>query len=92
MEKERATHRYSEEVKQYGPLTVDNIFLSTWDSFAALHQAMTSGSNLKQTLETRTFEGITGQFSFDSNGDVSGLRHVIKTIKGGQVQKLPVVE
>ena len=80
---------YSRFVKKYEePKSTDYLFALAYESFNALHQSIQSGGNVKDQLYLKEFQGITGNFSFDQNGDVIGTNHVIKKIADGKVVTL----
>ncbi len=76
-------------VSRYGlPKSSDYFFYLSYAAFAALHQALESGADLRDALAKGKFESVFGPFSFDENGDVVGLAHVLKVIKNGKPQLL----
>ena len=67
-----------------GPLRgIDYVFVLTYNALAALDGALHSGKNPKEALNSLTFDGLSGPFSFDKDGDIVGIQHVIKRITQG---------
>ncbi len=65
------------------------LFASTFEAFRALHQAIQSKQDIRQYLYSTKFSGIFGKYSFDINGDIQGVKFMMKIIKDGQVHNLP---
>lgn len=69
-----------------------------YDSYNILLDAIkransTKGADIKKALEeTKSFEGVTGDISFDENGDAKKNVAVIKTVKDGKFTYLDTVE
>jgi branched-chain amino acid transport system substrate-binding protein len=72
----------------YGRLDYgDMLFVTTYEAFRALHQAITSGDDVRHYLNTTTFHGILGDWSFDSHGDMQGMDYIIKIVRNGKVER-----
>ncbi|RIL10127.1 MAG: hypothetical protein DCC75_05020 [Proteobacteria bacterium] len=59
-------------------------FPAVFEAFRAMHQALCSGGAVEEYLRKTKFQGIIGQYSFDSNGDIIGPQHVLRVIKNGR--------
>jgi ABC-type branched-subunit amino acid transport system substrate-binding protein len=67
-----------------GPLRgIDYVFALTYNALAALDGAINSGTDPRTALYNLTFDGLSGPFSFDKNGDIKGIQHMIKRIEQG---------
>lgn len=76
---------YQEYLSRYGALQGWTfIFPAGFEAFRSIHQAITSGKPINEYLHSTEFSGIFGMYSFDKSGDIRGLRHSIRVIKGGQ--------
>ncbi|WKZ56370.1 MAG: ABC transporter substrate-binding protein [Bdellovibrionota bacterium] len=64
------------------------MFAATFEAFRALHQAIQSGDDVRHYLYNTQFHGLFGDYTFDANGDIQGLKFFMKVIKGGQVHNL----
>jgi ABC-type branched-subunit amino acid transport system substrate-binding protein len=74
---------------QYGKVNSWEITLiTTIEALRALDQAISAESDVKEYLHSHEFTGIFGRYSFDKNGDIIGLRHALKQIKGSEVVRL----
>lgn len=74
-------------LKTFGPMNSnDYTFFTAFASFAALHQALQSGEDVKAYLYRAKFPCLFGEFSFDQNGDIAGIRHVLKRISQGKAE------
>jgi branched-chain amino acid transport system substrate-binding protein len=60
--------------REYGPLnSVPLTFVSAFESFRAIHEALRHGGSLPEYLLTHTFDGVIGRWSFDHRGEIVGL-------------------
>jgi len=76
---------YDEYKARFGvPRSYDAIFLTSFEGFRALHQAISSGEEPVQYLLKTTFNGIFGPFAFDKDGEITGLNFVMKRIEAGR--------
>ena len=72
---------YKEFVEEYGePISSDLLFVTTYVAFEALHEAISKDKDVQEYLANNTFSGLIGDYSFDTNGDISGLNQVLKVI------------
>jgi branched-chain amino acid transport system substrate-binding protein len=75
---------YAQFVERYGePNTVPLLVVTTYESFRAISAAIKSKQPVLNYLDQTTFEGLTGQWSFDKNGEIQGLAPVMKVIRAG---------
>ncbi|MFA6554661.1 MAG: ABC transporter substrate-binding protein [Candidatus Paceibacterota bacterium] len=51
----------------------------------AIKQVGTDANKLPQAIRSQNFQGVTGQVSFDGNGDITSVGYVVKRIKDGQI-------
>ena len=80
---------YQKFISEYGtPKSIPYFFVTAYNSFDALDLAIKSGKDVKNTLYELKVDGITGTFYFDHNGDVMGLKNVMKIIEGGKPKLL----
>lgn len=77
---------FFEEFKtKYGELNSgDWHFYLSVAALQVLDQGIRSGAEMKDYLYHNKFNTIVGTLSFDENGDVIGIEHVMKTIKNGK--------
>lgn len=76
---------FEEFEKKFGKMsTMSSIFPATYEGFRALDLAISSGEDVREYLETTTFHGIFGEWSFDKNGDIQGLHFLVRKIEGGK--------
>jgi branched-chain amino acid transport system substrate-binding protein len=67
-----------------GPLRgIDYVFVLTYNALAALDGSLMSTKDPKEAMYNLKFDGLSGQFSFDKNGDFLGFSHLIKRIVNG---------
>lgn len=86
-----AKRLFDEYVAQYGPIrSVEYVFECTYDAYMAMNQAVLSGKDPKEYLYNTTFKGLSGDFSFDRNGDIQGLKFILKQYRNLKAQ--PVEE
>lgn len=75
---------YQEYLGRFGPIrAVPILFATTFEGFRALHEAIRSGDDIKEYLGSRTFSGLFGSYSFNNQGNIVGLTHVLRTIQNG---------
>ena len=76
---------YAEFIKKYGKMnSIEAVFVSGFESFRALTQAIESGKEIRSYLNKTKFNGVAGEWTFDENGDIEGLDFVLKRIKDSQ--------
>lgn len=81
---------FSQFVNEYGPpMSWDISFALTLEAFRAMDAALQSGKDPKAFLHSQKFQGIFGPFFFDQNGDLQGLKPVMRRMEGGKVVTLP---
>lgn len=80
---------YEEFVKKFGKMnSIELMFMSAYEGFRALHQAIESGKDMRQYLHSTTFHGLFGDWSFDEHGDIQGLNFVLKVIREGKPERI----
>ncbi len=73
-------------INKYGkPNAWDLVVFTTLEAFRVMHLAIESGKEPKEFLYSNEFSGVFGKYKFDQNGDIIGLRQVLKKIENGQV-------
>ena len=76
---------YGEYLKRYGPLKSWSFaFPAAFEGFRAVTQAIGSGKPPQTYLRSAKFQGIFGAYSFDKNGDLRGLKHSMRVVRGGR--------
>lgn len=68
--------------------SVESLFVTGYEGFRALHQAILSGQDARAYLHSTKFHGLIGDWSFDKNGDIEGLSFVMKVVRGGKAERL----
>jgi branched-chain amino acid transport system substrate-binding protein len=80
---------YENYVKTHGAIqTVNLLFISTLNALHSLNAALLSNQEPKDYLYKTEFNGISGNWRFDKNGDIEGLGFVINIIKDNKPQLL----
>lgn len=80
---------YQEYLSRFGPIrAVPILFATTFEGFRALHEAIQSGDDIKEYLGTKTFSGLFGSYSFNKQGNIVGLTHVLRSIRDGAPTKV----
>ena len=80
---------YQEFVHEYGsPHSSSFIFGSTYEAFKRIIELPKDRSEWRSFLYTGKFTGIFGEYSFDVNGDIEGVAHVLKVIRDGKPRDL----
>jgi ABC-type branched-subunit amino acid transport system substrate-binding protein len=80
---------YKEYLKEFGPLRgSESSFASVFEGFRALDAAIQSGKDAREYLYNTKFKGIFGDYSFDSDGESSGIPFVIKRVEDGQTRMI----
>lgn len=73
---------FKEFEERFGKIrSFEFMFLSSFEGFRALHQAIESGQEPRRYLYSTKFSGLFGDWWFDKNGDIQGLKHTIKIVK-----------
>ena len=76
---------YREFVLRYGRLkSWEFAFPAAFEAFRAVHAAMSGSVSPLDFLGSHKFHGIIGEYAFDSNGDITGVLPVIRTIRDGR--------
>jgi ABC-type branched-subunit amino acid transport system substrate-binding protein len=76
---------YQEYVKRFGPpISLEIQIFVAFEAFRALHLALESGEDPKTFLHRTEFDGLFGKWHFDQNGDIQGLRPILKVIHQGK--------
>jgi ABC-type branched-subunit amino acid transport system substrate-binding protein len=79
----------SEFERRFGPLhSTPFIFGSTFEAIRLMDAISKQKEDPRKFLYTGKFEGVFGPYSFDSNGDLVGPRHVLKIIRKGKAELL----
>lgn len=77
---------YKEYTARFGsPRSVPATFVTVFEGFRALHLALESKNNPREFLLKTKFKGIFGEYSFNSQGQITGLSFAMKKIKNGEV-------
>lgn len=85
----KGTELFERFTQKYGQLNGMHFsFPVAFESFNALQLAEQSGKINLKVLEKESFDGLFGRYSFDTNGDISGVNFVIRRIIAGKI--LPV--
>lgn len=84
---------FAEYISRFGTLQGWSFtFPAAFEGFRAIHLALASGGEVGQYLHQTQFNGVFGPYSFDKNGDVVGLKHVLRIIRNGATEPLAEVE
>jgi ABC-type branched-subunit amino acid transport system substrate-binding protein len=84
---------FAEYISRFGPLQGWSFtFPAAFEGFRAIHLALASGSDVERYLHQTQFNGVFGPYSFDENGDLVGLKHVLRVIRNGTIETLAQVE
>lgn len=77
---------YREFIRRYGKLVSHPVFfIYGFEAFRVMHKALSSGGNPAEFITSgRSFAGLSGRYSFDKSGDVSGIVQVIRQVQDGQ--------
>ena len=90
-ENQKATAFLREYRERYGDLSIEFYLGAAYDAVHILADAVakTGGANpsdLRSHLDgLRRFSGVIGTYSFDDNGDMVGVDHVLKKVENGAV-------
>lgn len=70
---------------RYGKLSsIEVNFITSFEAFNALLQAIDSGQDPREFLLSHKFSGIIDSYRFDKFGDIVGVPFVLKSIREGQ--------
>jgi branched-chain amino acid transport system substrate-binding protein len=84
---------YHEFIKEFGePQSSGRYVMTSIAGFAALDEAIRSGSDVKEYLYHSTFSQVINNLKFDANGDPLGLNQILKTIKHGRIAPLDSIK
>lgn len=76
---------YQEFLSQYGPLnSVRGGFECGYNAYVALLTAARAQGDPRQALYSTEIQGFGGKFTFDKNGDITGLSFALRVNKGGE--------
>lgn len=76
---------YQEFIQEFGGIrSMSLLFTTTLEAFRALDLAIQSGKDPRDFLNSNHFQGVIGEWSFDSNGEIVGLKPIMKKIVGGK--------
>jgi branched-chain amino acid transport system substrate-binding protein len=82
---------FREFTEEFGALNgSDYAFFTALESVRALYQAVESGEDPRRYLYRTEFNGIFGRYTFDKNGDIVGISHVLAQVQGGRVVPLAI--
>jgi branched-chain amino acid transport system substrate-binding protein len=84
---------FGEFVARFGaPQSASFVMPSTFEVFRLIQAAAASGRDARAFLYEGSFSGIFGKYSFDPNGDIQGVRHVLKVLEHGEPRVLEFTE
>jgi len=78
---------FSKFEQKFGPTkSSEHFVILSYLAFVTLDQAIKSGENVKDYLYKTKFNGTSGEYSFDKNGDILSekITYVLKQIKDGK--------
>ena len=76
---------FNEFQKKYGKInSVELMFATAFEAFRALHMAIESGQEMRRYLYSTKFDGLFGEWWFDSHGEIQGLNFIMKVVKDGK--------
>ncbi|HQH25812.1 MAG TPA: ABC transporter substrate-binding protein [Oligoflexia bacterium] len=76
---------------KYGEMrSIPLLFVTNFEGFRALRDSLLAPGGPRQHLYSATFRGIFGDYSFDKQGEIAGIRYQLKTIKSGRAVLLPL--
>lgn len=84
---EKGLEIYSQYEKEYGPAKSGEHFVTlSYIAFVTLHEAIKSGEVIKDFLYKNKFNSISGEYSFDQNGDIVSdkITYILKIIAHGK--------
>ena len=80
---------YAEFLAKYGnPRAIETLFITNLNGFRALIAAIESGQDPKAFLYQTKFDGVSGPYSFDRNGEFVGFSFVMKEVKNNKIVPL----
>lgn len=80
---------YQQFISQYGPMKSSSfVFPATFEAFRLVQLAANSGKDPRDFWYHGQFTGIFGTYTFDRNGDIEGIHHVLKVIENRQSKLL----
>ncbi len=77
------------EAKFGAPQSSPFVFASTVEAYRRAAALTSEKSGWRNELYSGKFDGIIGAYSFDKNGDIQGVRHVMMRIVAGKPVLLP---
>lgn len=81
---------FGEFTAKFGTLqSTSFVFASSYEALKLVAVIVKSGTDARQFLYNGKFNGIFGPYEFDSNGDIQGVKHVLKIIRHGKKEILP---
>ena len=76
---------YEQYKERFGPMkSLQFMFATTLESLRALHLALEHGGDPAGFLVENEYQGIFGPYSFGKDGELQGVRHVMRQIRGGK--------
>ncbi len=86
---ERGRALFEKFKQRFGPLnTWDFVFATGFESFRVMDEAFTAGGNPSDFIRSKTFQGLLGEYRFDLNGDMIGVKNELRRISNGKVEIL----
>lgn len=79
---------YGEFLAIHGEPSVDWAFYCAVESLRALDAALGSGKDPREFLNSSSFKGVFGEYRFDPNGDLVGLRPSVRVVRDGKFVEL----
>lgn len=64
-------------------------FPSTFESYRVVTKALASAESPSDYIRHTSFSGIFGSYSFDTKGDMQGIKHSMRRIENGKSTPLP---
>jgi len=75
----------AEFTKRFGaPKSAPYMIAASFSAFRAIRDTALSGADYRSYLYNHTFRGAIGEFRFDKNGDLVGVRPSLKQIRNGK--------
>jgi branched-chain amino acid transport system substrate-binding protein len=76
---------FEEFKQQFGPLnTWDFVFATGMESFRVMHAALEADDEPEQYIHRTQFQGLIGHYSFNQDGDISGVFNELRQVREGR--------
>lgn len=72
-----------------GMQAIELYFGTTFEAVRALSEAIDSGEDVREFLLKKEFNGVYGKWHFDRDGEIVGVRQVMKVLRHGKPETLP---